>query len=166
MAPKWYAIQTRSRFEKVVEAGLQTKGFEAYLPLTREIHVWKDRKKAVDVPLFPGYVFARLVDGARERVRVAQTYGVTKILGDGSTITPIPEQEVEAVQRVVAARAHCPYPHLREGVRVRVQRGALTGVEGFLVRVKSSTRLVLSINLIAQAVATEIDIDNVIVLPA
>jgi transcription termination/antitermination protein NusG len=166
VVPCWYAVQTKSRFEKVVHAELQMKGFESYLPLSQETHVWKDRKKTVEVPLFSGYVFARLADVAAERVRVAQTHGVARILGNGTAIYPIDEKEIAAVQCLVAARAHTPHPHLREGVRVRVRRGPLTDVEGFLVRVKNATRLVISINLIAQSVATEIDIDDVTVLPA
>jgi len=164
--PQWYAIQTRSRFEKVVDAGLQAKGFESYLPLSREVHLWKDRKKTVESPLFPGYVFARFAGVATERIRVAQTHGIARILGDGDTITPIDQKEIEAVQRLVASLDHMPHPHLCEGVRVRVRRGPLCDLEGFLVRVKNSTRLVISINLIAQSVATEIDIDDVTVLPA
>jgi transcription antitermination factor NusG len=128
------------------------------------LHSWKDRKKLVDTPLFAGYVFTRLADTASERMAVVQTHGVTHILGYGTNISPVHDKEIEAVQRLVAARAHTAYPHLREGVRVRVRRGALTDVEGFLVRVKSSTRLVISINLIAQSVATEIDIEDVTML--
>ena len=153
-----------SRCEKVVHAALQAKGVNTYLPLLREVHHWKDRKKLVELPLFPGYVIARFVDCASERIRVAQTHGVARILGDGDMITPIEDAEMEAVQRLVAAREHIPYPHLREGVKVRVSRGPLCGVEGFLVRIKNSSRLVISITLIAQSVATEIDIDDVIVV--
>ena len=165
LAPQWYAVQTKSRFEKVVHTGLQTKGFETYLPLCQEAHIWKDRKKVVEVPLFPGYVLAKLVDNAADRVRVAQTHGVARILGDGNAITPIEEREIEAVHRLVANGAHKPHPHLREGVRVRVRQGPLTDMEGFLVRIKNSARLVISITIIARSVATELDSEDVTVLP-
>ena len=163
-APQWYAVQTKSRFEKSVNAALQAKGVETFLPLVREIHQWKDRKKVVDVPLFCGYVIARLVDCPEERIRVAQTHGVARILSDGNAITPIAQAEIEAVKQLITAREHIPYPYLREGVRVRVQRGPLAGLEGFLVRIKNSSRLVISMNLIAQSVAAEIDIADVKVI--
>lgn len=162
--PQWYAVQTRSRFEKIVQAELSAKGIENYLPLSRELHQWKDRKKAVDVPLFPGYVFARIVDIPSDRLRVLQTNGAAWILGDGAAITPVPDSEIEAVQRLVQSRDYSTYPFVREGMRVRVDRGPLCGTEGFVIRTKNSTRLVVSIQLLARSIAAEIDLSDLKVL--
>jgi transcription antitermination factor NusG len=162
--PHWYAIQTRSRCEKTVNSALRAKGIHTYLPLLREVHQWKDRKQIVDVPLFSGYVIARFVDSPRDRLAVVQTPGVSRILSDGDTITPIEESEITSVQQLVESREHTPYPHLREGVRIRVRRGPLCGVEGFLVRLKTSLRIVISIHLIGQSVAAEIDADDVVLI--
>lgn len=155
--PLWYAVQTRSRFEKTVQAELSAKGIENYLPVFRELHQWKDRKKSVDVPLFPGYVFTRIADSPADRVRVLQTSGAAWIVGAGGTITSIPDSEIEAVKRLVETRLSSPHPYVREGMRVRVCRGPLCGIEGFVVRTKSSTRLVISIQILARSVAAEID---------
>lgn len=159
--PKWYAVHTRSRFEKAVHVELRNKGIETYLPATVEVHAWKDRRKQVDVPLFPGYVLVRFEDLAAERVRVLQTHGVVRILGHGSTLTPVAEEEIEAVRRLVDTRAHSSYPYIRSGMRVRVCRGVLSGVEGFLVRARNATRLVISVPLLAQSVSVEIDAADV-----
>lgn len=162
--PQWYAVQTRSRFEKVVASELSAKDIETYLPMSRELHQWKDRKKAVDVPLFPGYVFARIADIPFERLRVLQTNGVASILGDGAGITPVPDTEIDAVKRLVQSRIYFPCPFVREGMRVRVDRGPLCGAEGFVVRTKNSTRLVISIQLLARSIAAEVDLADLKVL--
>lgn len=78
---RWYALHTRSRHEKRVAANLEEKGVTAFLPLVREVHAWSDRRKMVDVPVFPGYVFTRIVYGAEVRVLLLKTEGVASLVG-------------------------------------------------------------------------------------
>lgn len=158
--PRWYAARTRSRFEKKAAAELAARGVAAWLPLVPETHQWSDRSKLVRMPLFPGYVFVHIADTPAARVSVISTTGVCQILGIAGRIEPIPDVEIDSIRRVVESQTRCfPHPYLREGTRVRVNSGALQGVEGTLVRVKNETRLVLAITMLSQAVAAEIDID-------
>lgn len=162
---RWYAVYTRSNFEKRVAKELGLKLIESYLPVVEQLHQWKDRKKMVEVPVFPGYVFARFRDSNATRLDLLRTPGTVRILGQGDQIEPVPEVEIESIQRLLKADVSCfVHPFLREGAWVRVKRGALKDVEGLLVRVKSKTRLVLSISLLSQSVATEIDISDVEVI--
>jgi transcription antitermination factor NusG len=164
-APHWYAVYTRSNFEKRVAAELSAKRLEHYLPTFQELHQWKDRKKLVDVPVFPGYVFARFPDSTEHRLQVLQTSGAVRILGHGDGIEPVPEMEIESIRRLLQADVPCfAHPFLHEGAWVRVKRGALKDIEGLLVRVKSKTRLILSVALLSQSVATEIDVSDVEVI--
>ena len=157
-APNWYALYTRSNFEKRVAADLLAAGVDAYLPLVVQVHRWKDRKKVVESPVFPGYVFVRMIDSPESRLRVVRTTGAVRILGGANSIEPIADTEVESVRQLAASKLPlAPYPFLREGMRVRVRRGALQGLEGFLVRVKSQERLVISVGLLSQSVAVETD---------
>jgi len=160
--PRWYAVHSRSNFERRVAAELASKGFESYLPAYEEIHRWKDRQKKVEIPLFPGYVFVRFPDLPHLRLPVLQTTGVVRILGHDGTIETVPEEEIEAVRTLLNSKAPCfAHPFLREGVRVRVKRGALKDLEGTLVRIKNQDRLVISVSLIAQSIAAEVDILDV-----
>jgi transcription antitermination factor NusG len=162
----WYAIHTRSHFEQRIVSELAAKGFETYLPGYEEIHQWKDRKKKVLVPLFPGYVFSRFEATPDFRVRVAQTSGVVRILGREGEAEPVPEAEIEAIRTLLNAKVPCfAHPFLREGCRVRVKRGALKGVEGILVRFKNTARLVVSVTLLSQSVAVEVAAADVELLP-
>ena len=161
-AIQWYAIHTRSNFEKRVADELSAKGIENYLASYEEMHQWKDRKQKVDLPLFPGYVFTRFYDCPEARIAVLRTAGVVRILGQSSGIEAVPEHELETVRSILRSKLPCyAHPFLREGSWVRVRRGALRGMEGLLVRVKNQTRLVVSISLLSQSVAAEVDAGDV-----
>jgi transcription antitermination factor NusG len=163
--PCWYAVHTRSKCEQPVAADLTGKGVENYLPAIREIHRWKDRKKEISVPLFPGYVFTRIPDTPASRLQVLRTNGTVRILGHGAEIEPVADREIEALKQLLQAQVPClAHPFLREGAWVRVKRGALEGLEGLLARVKSGSRLVLSVEMLSQSVATEIDAHDVEVI--
>jgi transcription antitermination factor NusG len=152
----WWALYTRHQHEKTVAEMLSAKGFEAFLPLYDSLRRWKDRRKLLSLPLFPGYVFVR--GGLERRLQIVSTPGIHMILTRGEKIATIPDDEIEAVRRTVAGKYRVePHPFLRCGERVRVRCGALDGVEGILVRFKGSARLVLSVDMLAQSVAVEID---------
>lgn len=159
---RWYAVRTRSNFEARVNTRLLEKGIECWLPIFREVRQWKDRKKLVSIPVFPGYLFSRLADSSEARLAVLRTEGAVSILGQGEQIEPVPDEEIEALQRLLANNPRCmAHPLLREGAWVRVKRGALKNLEGLLVRVKNQTRLVLSVTLLSQSVSTEVDTSDV-----
>ncbi len=151
----WWALYTRHQHEKVVAEMLSAKGFDVFLPLYESTRRWKDRRKVLSLPLFPCYLFVR--GGLDRRLQVVTTPGVHMILYRGEKVAVIPEQEIEAIQRVVTGSFRVePHPFLKCGARVRVIRGALEGVEGILVRKKNLCRLILSVDMLAQSVAVEV----------
>lgn len=156
----WWALYTRHQHEKTVADMLGVKGLEVFVPLYESIRRWKDRSKMLALPLFPCYVFVRAEVG--RRVQVVSTPGVHMILSHGERTALVPEEEIEAIRRTVEGSFRVePHPFLKCGERVRVTRGSLEGVEGILVRKKSLYRLVLSVNMLAQSVAVEIDAADV-----
>lgn len=156
----WWAIYTRHQHEKVVAQVLTAKGFEVFLPLYDSVRRWKDRNKTLSLPLFPCYVFLR--GGLNRRLQVLTTPGVHTILYNGERIAVIPKDEIEGIRKAVSSPFRVePHPFLRCGDTVRVMRGSLEGVEGVLVRKKSLYRLVLSVEMLAQSVAVEIDATDV-----
>jgi transcription antitermination factor NusG len=159
---QWYAVQTRSRFEKIARAELEGQHIEHYLPAYEELHQWKDRKKNVEMPLFSGYLFARFHNSEKTRLRVLRTTGVVRILGTGGVIEAVPNWQVTSIrQLLVSGIRPFTHPFICEGAWVRVRRGALAGVEGRLIRLKNQARLILSIDLLSQSVATEVDARDV-----
>ena len=152
----WYAVQVRCHAEKNVSRMLEALGFEQYLPLYFESQRWSDRVKQLELPLFPGYVFCRL--DVPHRRPVVTVPGVVSIVGFGSTFAPIPDDQISAVRSIVhSGLPSTPWPFLQEGERIRVSAGALEGVEGILVRIKSDYRVVVSVPLLQRSVAVEIE---------
>ena len=153
--PLWYVLRTRSRHEKIVRDQLVRREVETFLPLAERWSRWKDRRKKVAFPLFPGYCFARfpLVD----RLRVLNVVGVADLVGISGRPEPVPDTEIEAIQRLASTTLqYDPHPFLAEGMDVEVVRGPLAGVRGKLLRKDRLTRLVLSVTLIRQAAVVEI----------
>jgi transcriptional antiterminator NusG len=152
----WFAIWTRSRHEQVVREQLERKGVETFLPTIMKWSRWKDRKKQIAWPLFPGYCFARF--DPKERLPVLKCTGVVNIIAFNGEIAPIPEPEINAIRQLVQSDLqYDPCPMITEGMTVEVTHGPLKGVVGKLVRKGAHARLVLSVDLIGQAVSVEVD---------
>jgi transcription antitermination factor NusG len=159
-ASPWWVLYTRHQHEKTVAEMLSAKDFEVFLPLYESVRRWKDRKKLLTLPLFPCYVFVR--GGLDRRLQVVTTPGIHTILFHGEKVAIVPEAEIEAIRRAVEGSFRVePHPFLKCGERVRVTRGSLEGVEGILIRKKNLYRLVLSVDMMAQSVAVEIDATDV-----
>ena len=157
---RWFAIQTRSRHEKVVRSQLEMQNVETFLPTMRRLSQWTDRKKEIEVPLFAGYCFGKF--SLADRLTVLQSQGVVRVVGSSERPEPIPDEEIESLRKLISSSSDyvcCPY--LSEGMLVEVTRGPLQGVKGRLVREARPCRLVLSINLIQRAVTIEIDAASV-----
>lgn len=152
----WWVAYTRHQHEKNVAEMLSAKGIEAFLPIYEAVHRWKDRKKTVSLPLFPCYLFVR--ERSDGRLLTLTTPGIYMILTKGDHLAVVPNEEVQAIQRALMDPASVePYPFLKCGERVRVVRGPLTGIEGILVRKKNIYRLILSVQMLAQSAAVEVD---------
>ena len=158
---RWYALKTRSRHEKRVRDHLVQRDIDTFLPLCESWRQWKDRKKKVELPLFPGYCFARfpLID----RLRVLNVLGVADLVSINGRPEAIREEELTAIQQLVSTKLHYdPHPFLEEGMDVEVVRGPLTGVRGKLLRKDRVTRLVLAVTLVRQSAVVEIHPADVI----
>jgi transcriptional antiterminator NusG len=161
LAPQWFAVWTRSRHEQVVRDQLERKHFDAFLPTITRWSRWKDRKKKIDWPLFPGYCFVRF-DPA-DTLPILKCTGVVNIVSFEGKPASIPEYELESIRVLVGSDLQFdPCPMIHEGMMVEVAYGPLRGVIGRLMRKDAQrARLVLSVNLIGQAVSVEVDAADV-----
>ncbi|MBS1259453.1 MAG: Transcription antitermination protein RfaH [Candidatus Scalindua arabica] len=158
---KWYAVHTRSRHEKQVDLFLSERGVETFLPLVHTLSRRRDRKKYVDIPLFPGYLF---VCAEKERLYdVKFTRGVTRIIGtDIDAPTPIPDKQIQDIKSIMETEVQLdPFPYLKKGRQVRVKSGPLKGLEGILVERKGHYKLVIRIDLLQKGAAAEVYISDI-----
>lgn len=153
----WYAIQTRSRHEKMVAHQLGMKGISHYLPTVTEVHKWSDRTKKVELPLFSCYVFVQVVPTNEARVKVLTTDGVVRFIGQDGQGTAIPAEQIDSVRILLAQDVACSsYPFLKIGQRVRLRGGALDGVEGIFQSCAGDDTLIVSIDAIQRSMAVRI----------
>jgi transcription antitermination factor NusG len=160
--PCWYACYTKARHEKRVHAGLVDRGIEAYLPLAPRVSQWKDRRKLVEWPLFPSYVFGRL--HATELHRALTVPGVATLVKSSGRALVIPDDELENVRRFTWALAnglveaeHRPF--FAEGEWVEVTEGPLQGVRGVVVERRGRCRVLVGLRAIGQGLEVDVNVN-------
>jgi len=152
----WYALYTCPRHEKCVAQQIEQRSIACFLPLYRSVRRWKDRRKELELALFPGYIFVHLA--LPDRLRVLQLPSAVRLVSFNGQPAVMPEAEIEQLRQRLA-RGGCvePHPYLRVGRRVRVCGGPMQGLEGIIVRRKDRCRVVFSLDLIMRSVAVEVD---------
>src|SRR2546426_509499 len=153
---RWYAAYTCANHEKRVAAELRARNVEHFLPLYTSVRRWKDRRVQLELPLFPGYVFARLA--LRDRLRVLQVPSVVRLVGFNGLPAALPDEEMEILRAGLAERLRAePHPFLTVGRRVRIAAGPFAGLQGVLKRKKRKLRVVVSLSLIQRSIAVDLD---------
>jgi transcription antitermination factor NusG len=156
----WYALYTCPRHEKCVAQQIEQRSIPCFLPLYRSVRRWKDRRKELELALFPGYVFVRLA--LKDRLRVLQLPSAVRLVSFNGQPAALPEAEIEGLrQRLSLGGRLEPHPYLNVGRRVRVCGGPMQGLEGIIVRRKDRCRVVFSLDLIMRSVAVEVDESDV-----
>lgn len=160
---RWYAVHTKSRHEFQAIERLNQKGINAFLPTVERLRKWKDRKKIISFPLFPGYLFVNISKDSQSILSVLKVKGVVRLLctlpGEPD---PIPDEQILSLQRLIENKADLdPYPYLNEGQKVRIIKGPLSGVEGILVEKLDKHLLVLSVDVLQHGVALTISASDV-----
>jgi len=158
----WHALSVKHQHELAVQSALEFKGFEALAPTYRAQRRWSDRVKEIDLPLFAGYVFCRFPFA--ERTQVIDAPGVARVVEFGGQPAEISEAEIAAIRIVMASKLGVrPWPFLKPGDRVRVERGPLRGLEGTLLReMRSSLQLVIGVEMLQRSLAVELEPDMVV----
>jgi transcription antitermination factor NusG len=161
---QWYVTYTCANHEKRVAAELAARSVEYFLPLFRSVHRWKDRRVALDLPLFPGYVFVRFA--LRDRLRVLQIPSVVRLVGFNGQPAALPDEEMEILRSGLTRQLGAePHPYLSVGRRVRITNGPLAGLEGILKRKKNNLRVVVSLELIQRSIIVDVDGSDVQPVP-
>lgn len=151
---RWYAVQTHARHEKKVASELEYRGITNFLPTIKETHRWSDRRKVVELPLFPCYAFVNLILEPASRFTILNIPGVLSFVGAHNLGLPIPDSQVEDIRLLLQEKIPLePYSFLKIGQRIRIRGGALNGMEGILVGNNGNSRLVVSIHAIERSLA-------------
>ena len=158
----WLPAYTKPRCEKVVEEYCRRHGIPCYLPLLRRAKRYQRRTVETFVPMFRSYVFMQV--SAQTRPLVLQSHKVLHFL---SVDRPREEQLVEELRgiwQMEAMQAETELvvlPDLAPGQPVKLNSGPLAGLTGIVERRRSRTRVTINVELLGQAVATEVDVGEI-----
>ena len=153
---RWYAVYSVPRHEKRLAEHFHVRDIEHFLPLYYSVRRWKDGSKVnLELPLFPSYIFVRIA--RHQRARVLEVPGVVSIVGGGNESAALLDCEIEALRRGLVSLKIEPFPYLVVGQKVRIINGPFLGFEGVLLRKKKVSRVILTLSVISESVALEID---------
>lgn len=163
----WYALHTKSRFENVVNEGLQKKSIEVFLPKIIVQSKRKDRRKMIRIPLFPGYIFVKTNLHPGHHLEIVKTVGAVKLVGDKAGPISIHDDIVQSIKIMTAADQPITTGgyQFRKGDRVMVIDGPFAGVIGVFERFGGKGRIVVHIEALGQFAAVVVDADDVEKLP-
>ena len=157
---QWYALYTKSRWEKKVKRELELQGYEHYLPLVTRLKQWSDRKKKVEEPLIKSYIFVKVSE--KEYFDVLNIDGAVAYVSFEGKAEPIPEWQIEAVRKTV--NNHLPFhltgDKLQPGEHVKIKEGSLKGLEGEIINIRGHNRLVIRIESVGYSLVVEMETDN------
>lgn len=155
----WYAVYTAPQHEKSALKHLGLREIESFLPTYETVRNWKNRQRIkLTLPLFPAYLFVHI--NFRERAKVLQSPGVLQIVGNRRESVPLPDSEVEFLRSGSCRDRIEPYRDLVVGKKVRIRSGVMQGLQGTLVRKSNSLRFVLTLELINQHAAIQVDAED------
>ncbi|MGB9714873.1 MAG: UpxY family transcription antiterminator [Thermodesulfovibrionales bacterium] len=160
---EWFALYVRSRHEFVTNSELEKKGITTFLPSVKRWRQWKDRRKLIDFPLFPGYLFVQIYPHPEQFFNVLKTRGAVKLVSSESGYpTPIQPEEISSLKILIESGKELDiFPYLKEGTRVRVRRGPLKGAEGILRKKEDQYMLLVDLKLLGRSVGIRIYADDV-----
>ena len=146
----WYILKTKSNCEKKVLGQLIQNGFTSYLPLYQTIRIWSDRKKKIEVPLIPSFVFVYC--DPKKLTDAAKTEGVAWIMRDIKDYAVVKDYEIENLRIFLSHDFNNDIENtvdFEEGEAVKVTNGPFSGLVGTALEKQGEFRIRIEINSIA-----------------
>lgn len=156
--PKWFAIYTRSKSEKVVQKLLTIKQIECYLPLQKVTRRYTRKIKSYEIPLISCYLFVRIVK--KQYIPVLETQNVVKFIRIAKNLIAIPDEEIDLLKRIVGEgyEIEAEPGTFNRGDEVEIIGGKLTGLRGKLVDTHGKKQMVVELNNVGYSLKMNIDI--------
>jgi transcription antitermination factor NusG len=159
---EWFVLYVKARHEFATNAELRKKGIETFLPSIKRWRQWRDRKKLIDFPLFPGYLFVHIFPNSEGFVNALRTRGAVNLISaELGRPTPVLPEEISSLRLLIESGKELDiYPHLKEGTWIRVRKGLLKGAEGILEKREDQYLFIVNIKLLGKSVGVKIYADD------
>jgi len=157
---RWLVLRIKPRAEKRVYGRLKEKGIEVFLPLHKQLRCWSDRRKWVDEPLFPGYIFVYV--NPSEEDRALYTPGVTRYVRFGNVLAVVREEEIASIRHLVEAGVPLKVieEHIEPGDCVEITWGPLRGFQGEVVAWRGKRRVAIRVEAIMKTVVVDVPVEK------
>ncbi|MBO0933589.1 UpxY family transcription antiterminator [Fibrella aquatilis] len=154
--PEWYAVYTYPKAERKVYEKISRMNVEAFLPMHKVIRQWSDRKKKMEVPLFPNYVFVKTTPNLQ--FELCQIKELVRFITFEKKPVCIPEGVISSIKKITLGDIEVSDHTLdyKLGQQVEVVQGQFAGIRGYLVNIKGKNRLVICIEALQSLVSVEI----------
>ncbi|AXT51946.1 UpxY family transcription antiterminator [Aquimarina sp. BL5] len=153
----WYVVYVRSRYERKVHEFLQENSILSFLPLTQIIKKWSDRKKLVEVPLFPSYVFVK-VNSSKDFFDILSVKGVCDFLRCGRDYAVVSEKEIIKIKLLLSSNYEIEIESSDQMPKIgelkKINDGPLNGLECEVLRINHKDKIVVRLNSIRQNITT------------
>lgn len=153
---KWVVAYTLPKREKKARLALMKAGYEVFLPLVQEFRQWSDRKKVLQLPLFPGYLFIK--DELLNLEKILRIKEIIRLITFNNKIARVSDEEIEMVKTLMI----CPDLtcgkefYYQEGARVMIREGPFKGMVGLVVKKNNKTRLIVRLEALQQGLSIDI----------
>jgi len=164
----WFALLTRSNFEQTVYSSISKKKIDAFLPRTRKPSKRKDRKRMIETPLFPGYVFVKSTKAPVDQLPILKTIGAVRLIGNSAGPVPVPEQQIESLKLLTSVTQDLVTGSIiefKKGDPVIILEGPMAGMKGDFFEHKGRGRVIIKVDLLGRYAGVEVDSDNVEKIP-
>ncbi|MBK8721450.1 MAG: UpxY family transcription antiterminator [Saprospiraceae bacterium] len=158
--PRWFAVRTKFRAEKVVFKQFEHKGIHSFLPLLSLTRRYKRKIKKVEMPLIPSYIFVQIVK--QQYVSVLETELVTVFVKFANELIAISDEEIDLMKRITGENREVEVVSSDFGIgeEVEILVGNLAGTRGRLVEVKQKNKVLIEIKSLGLSLMIEIDTQN------
>lgn len=165
---EWYAVYTirnaEQKLRNFFDSYCEIKGleYESFLPMTKEVRYWSDRKKTVSVPLFKNYLFLKHDENGFSSVK--KMPGFTDYVRFGNYPETVPDSQIQLIREVIAMEesVSCKSTGMIKGEKVRIKSGPLADLEGILVKDQENSKVSIEIKSLNQSMLVTVPLSNIV----
>jgi transcriptional antiterminator RfaH len=157
----WRVVYTKPRHEKKVSDQLAKCGLTVFLPMIKSLRTWGDRKKYIDLPLFPSYLFVELA-GAQDYCRSMNLEGMLYFLRSGKEIAQVNEAVINNIRILLGHAEHLEVSHERfpPGTFLAVKEGPFAGFTCEVVRYMGKEKILVRIELLQRCLLLNLPVES------
>ncbi len=158
-SPHWFVLYVKYRYEKKVVALLEEKDIKVFSPIVNTFRVWSDRKKKIQKPLFPNYVFV-WINSMTDFYKALSTEGVVKYVKFGSEYAQVQDKEIFQIRQFLDLDGISEIDLVsimpRRGTEMKINYGPLRGFDCIIIKAEKRSKVLVKVESIRHYITASI----------